>query len=498
MNTPSPAGKGPLVLDAVGDLEPLRQAFARANYTEAVLERASKDSLDLPLMVRSTAPPGEGNTISRLFMLGQAVAEDQVRRALSPMPLEALLASGLLVSAPTGIKSIAKLVPYEDIYFVSDFIYPIAPGPMQPAHVLGVGTASHTLAALTVRRNVEAALDLGAGAGVQTIMAARHAKIAVGTDISPRALNFAAFNARLNGVANVEWRLGSFFEPVEGETFDLLVSNPPFVISPESSLLYRDGGMGGDSVSEHVVRGAAKKLREGGYATMLINWHHRDEDDWEVRPRTWLDGNGCDCWLLRSADSKPLTYAASWLRFNESRNPERYGQMLDQWMAYYDRMGITGIAAGVLILHKRGGGPNWVRCDSMDNVQGTGHCGGVVERVFAAEEILHRLGSDAALFDQHLIIHPEVAVDQRLTIQNGTWAVDSVVLSLRQGLPFSGKADVHVLRLLTGCDGKRSLRELVNAVAASLDQSFDSIAPACLAVVKKMIRSGMLTFAVPA
>ena len=53
----------------------------------------------------------------------------------------------------------------------------------------------------------------------------------------------------LNGVANIEFRAGSFFEPANGEQFDLVVSNPPYVISPETELIFRDSGKLGDSVS---------------------------------------------------------------------------------------------------------------------------------------------------------------------------------------------------------------------------------------------------------
>ena len=64
----------------------------------------------------------------------------------------------------------------------------------------------------------------------------------------------------LNGVDNVETRAGSFFEPVAGEQFDLVVANPPYVVSPETAYLFRDGGMRGDGVSELVVRGIPQRL----------------------------------------------------------------------------------------------------------------------------------------------------------------------------------------------------------------------------------------------
>jgi protein-L-isoaspartate(D-aspartate) O-methyltransferase len=106
-------------------------------------------------------------------------------------------------------------------------------------------------------------LEIGTGCGYQALLAAEHAERVVATDISPRALSFAAFNAALNRVGNLELRRGSFFEPVEGERFELVVSNPPYAVSPESRLVYRDAGLPRDEVSALVVRGAAGALRPG-------------------------------------------------------------------------------------------------------------------------------------------------------------------------------------------------------------------------------------------
>jgi len=101
----------------------------------------------------------------------------------------------------------------------------------------------------------------------------------VATDLNERALNLAAFNVLLNGVENVELRAGSFFEPVAGERFELVTSNPPYVISPESAYLFRDSGLEGDSVSRDVVRTAPAHLEEGGFATILVSWIHKPGED---------------------------------------------------------------------------------------------------------------------------------------------------------------------------------------------------------------------------
>ena len=100
---------------------------------------------------------------------------------------------------------------------------------------------------------------MGTGNGIQAILLAAHARHVVATDVNARALEYAELNAALNGVHNVELRRGSF-EPVEGEQFDLVVANPPYVVSPEHAYLFRDSGLRGDTVSESVVRAAPAAL----------------------------------------------------------------------------------------------------------------------------------------------------------------------------------------------------------------------------------------------
>ena len=120
----------------------------------------------------------------------------------------------------------------------------------------GIQSPSVTLAKLAVRRRVQKALDLGTGCGIQALLAAKHAERVVATDVNPRALAFARFNARLNGIDNIEFRLGNVFEPVEGERFGLLVANPPYVISPDASYAYRDSDEPADELCRRIVADA--------------------------------------------------------------------------------------------------------------------------------------------------------------------------------------------------------------------------------------------------
>ncbi len=105
-------------------------------------------------------------------------------------------------------------------------------GPLPEDHVLGVGGASLTLAGLQLPTPAGRALDLGAGCGIQSLRARRDVAEVVATDISDRALRFTRLNALLNGMTGIRTLRGSLFEPVRGERFDRVVSNPPFVITP--------------------------------------------------------------------------------------------------------------------------------------------------------------------------------------------------------------------------------------------------------------------------
>ena len=174
--------------------------------------------------------------------------------------------------------------------------------------VVAVSSAAKAVAYSTVRREVQAALDLGTGSGVQALLAARHADRVVGVDVNPHALSLAGISQRLNRLDNITWLQGDWLEPVRGRRFDLVVANPPVVISPDNTLLYRDSAIGGEQLSRRLIGECAEHLAEGGFATVFCNWTHA-QGAWEDAPREWVDGLGCDALLLNFGSRKPLVYA---------------------------------------------------------------------------------------------------------------------------------------------------------------------------------------------
>src|SRR5262249_40931868 len=155
----------------------------------------------------------------------------------------------------------------------------------------------------------------------------------------PRALAFTRINAALNQIANVEVRLGSLFEAVGGERFDLITCNPPYVVSPESRWAYRDSGLEGDEISRRVLLAAADHLADGGYLTMLASWLGASEEAADERPLAWARSvAGCDAWILSVWEADPLEHAATWNR-QLAEKREEFAAALERWTHYLKNLG---------------------------------------------------------------------------------------------------------------------------------------------------------------
>jgi methylase of polypeptide subunit release factors len=115
------------------------------------------------------------------------------------------------------------------------------------------------------RRPVTRAVDIGCGTGAGAITVAKRAPAAevIAVDINDAALRFARVNAALAGVRNVRPRHGDLLTDVDG-TFDLIISNPPFMIDP-AGRAYRDGGgEHGHDLSLAIIDAAAERLEPEG------------------------------------------------------------------------------------------------------------------------------------------------------------------------------------------------------------------------------------------
>jgi methylase of polypeptide subunit release factors len=322
---------------------------------------------------------------------------------------------------------------------------------------------AYWLASLTPRRQVDRALDIGTGNGAHALLAAKHAGHVIATDVNARALAFTQISAALNGIDNVETRLGSLFEPVAGETFDLITCNAPYVISPERRWQYRDGGLPGDQLSERVVREAAQHLADGGHATVLVSWLAESEDDPDERVHAWIDGNGCDAWILGLSAADPLDHAAGW---NEhfTGDPDSMGAALDEWAEYFDALEAGWISEGAVLMRRRDGDHHIVRADPADEEE-LEFASDQIERVFAALALIAEEGA-AAILEARLVLADEVRFDQELD-RHGE--VQEVRIVLDEGTCPELELEPEIAELLTTLDGHRTLDRAIERMVRRLE-----------------------------
>jgi len=128
------------------------------------------------------------------------------------------------------------LLPVESFLVASDHPASIEAGDSEM--VLWPNPTSKFLSRFAVRRRSRATLDLGTGSGILSLGAAGYSDRVIATDLNPRVPSFVTFNARLNGIENIELRMGDGFAPVAGLTFDLILSNPPFFITPRATTCF--------------------------------------------------------------------------------------------------------------------------------------------------------------------------------------------------------------------------------------------------------------------
>ena len=366
-------------------------------------------------------------------------------------------------------------------------------------HVLGIGGASLTLSGLMIGRPVASVLDLGTGCGIQAMHAARHAARVVATDISARALELTALNLELNAIDGVELRLGSLYEPVAGERFDRIVSNPPFVITPRTegvpSYEYRDGGMVGDALVEHVIRGAEDHLTSGGIAQLLGNWEYRDGvegiDSGLDRVRDWVAQTGLDAWVVERELQDPALYAETWIRDGGTRpGTAEFERLYAAWLDDFEARGVTGIGFGYITLRRPlfPGTPRLRRVERITHALGSGLGSSIAASLDAWDWLSVR--SDAELAAACLTVASDVTEERHY------WPGDEhpAVITLRQGGGFAREvqAGTALAAVVGASDGELTIGQICDAVAQLLEVDGNELLVEIIAEVRELVFTGLL------
>lgn len=445
--------------------EPLRRLWGEE--ADDALGRGVRE----PLLRAIARNVGALATLGRLFVLGMPQPIALVDAALPRLGFEGLVGLGLarLSEDEADISPSALIRPQSFVdadgigeWWIASDLDELALGTALPSdHVLGVGGASRTLAELIVPVSVGRALDLGTGCGIQALLVSRHAGEVVATDISARALAFAELNARLNGVSNVTFRQGSMFEPVADEAFDLIVSNPPFVITPRvdgvTAYEYRDGGLIGDALVEQFVRDVPAHLTPGGIAQLLGNWESRPAAAGLDRLESWIDP-ALDAWVIQREELTPLGYAELWIRDGGTTPREdAFGRMLEAWLDDFAERDVTAIGFGYVLM-RRPNDPEPARLRRFETVSQPLSAAG---RALGDGLVAHDSLADGI---PHMLITASDVTEARHFMPGND---DPSVIELRQGGGFGRTVSVDsaLAGFVGACDGDLSVTQIVAALA---------------------------------
>lgn len=520
----------------------LRADLAAAGFTvDGVAERlgpvasaALHREQPLPALLATEsadgADPDACGVLVRLFTLGRPVAASALEVALPTLGVEGAVTLRLVRleggragfaadrwAAPSRVAvATCDLRPYgddsHDWWVASDLAELAVGGPLRADHVLGIGGASTTLASWTIRRPVDRALDLGTGCGVQALHLTGHARSIVATDISERALAYAAFNVALaaggaaDGVADgvaaapsVELLAGDLLDPVAGQRFSLVVSNPPFVITPRDEGLplyeYRDGGRAGDTIVRLLVQQVGSVLEPGGVAQFLGNWEVPSGRTWRDVWGEWLDeqardGIALDAWVVQRESQDPAEYAELWARDGGARpGSEAHSRMYAAWLRDFAARDVERVGFGVVTLQRPATDrPTWRSLDEahgpVATPMGPAVDAGLRARTWLAEH------SDDELLDIAWSCAPDVTEERH----GRPGADDPSVILVRQGggLRRVVRAGTLLAAYVGVADGELTARAALDAIATVLDLDPGQVQAELVPQLRDLVADGLL------
>ncbi|MGP9723418.1 DUF7782 domain-containing protein [Corynebacterium sp. AOP40-9SA-29] len=489
----------------------LLSALGREGYAEALASNPGGAVWHLNERDQREVCGARGVLLTRAFFLREPVSRTALQDVLGAALVDALLDAGALASqdaqdavrAHVDVRPVAHDVhsPHgAEVLVVSDpdaSLEDLTPG---DDHVPGVGQAPLTLLNQVPSGTADRLLDLGTGSGVLALML--NARQIVATDVHDRALGFARASLRSSTGRDVDWRCGSWFEPVEGEEFDRIVSNPPFVVGPaQDGQIYRDSGLGLDDATRTVVQGAADHLSPGGTAHLLGAWATSLSESAASRVAGWIPAEGIRAWIVQRDEVSPSVYVRTWTADAslDLRSPQGRKRVAD-WLTYLKEHDIARIGMGYVHL-QRIDGPSEVTFEALD-APDLGFFGDEVAEYFLRAAWLAEQDGDD-LLDARYQVRPGLARETVELSRSGTQAEDGftepgfapevVRVTRTDGPGFSHDIDAPLSAVLAGLtpDGL-TLRDTAELYCAVNDLDEDDFTAALAPLVVDLVRHGIV------
>lgn len=344
----------------------LAERFRAVGFTSEYVRAIESGAATMPEPVRSRwirqhhrRQVHPASTAVRLFALEDVVPEPRVVALLGKELTDQARESGLIAAADDGFRSQFRLEIVNHLYVFADRDL------LHGESVMPVGESTLLLIQASYpQEDVREALDLGCGNGVLALLLAGCSGRVVATDANPRALALARFNCAVNGIENVELRLGDLFEPVAGERFDLIVSQPPFCARPPATppVLFLHGGSRGDELTRRVLARMASHLAPGGHGILLSDFPSDDGAPLASTLRSLVPRSEASLLVLSLAElAGAETHCALLAATREPSDDEAFSRELATLRSHFEDLGMKSLRQAVVVVARDGGGLGWTR-----------------------------------------------------------------------------------------------------------------------------------------
>ena len=399
--------------------------------------------------------------LASLFLQAASVPVDRARELLPEGGLDVLIRLGMVEADAATVRGSVLLYPLIGMHIASDF----------PGRDLGgvdfvfpaISQQTWEYLGILPDAPCEALLEVGTGSGAAALLAARYAKSITATDISPRCLLFAEFNRRLNAVEGVRFLQADVYEGLaEGDTFDRIVSHPPYVPWTGKQEIYRHGGPDGEAILRRLLAGLAERLRPGGTCHLATMGLDTFEAPLEQRVREMIGPREpeFDLLVVERQTVTPLEIVAPSTE-GEDHSFEQAWSLSKALQASRAR---TLVRCSILI--ERRAGPGEPKTLRRRGEQATG-----------AAEIQRELARERSDWDWEALLDsaPEVAGELQLeTISLPTddgWMAQTRILHAAYPFVFRSDCPEWAAHLIPQLNGRRRLREALEPLGVDGDEA---------------------------
>ncbi len=446
----------------------LREHFLRSGFNEAAL----RQRLDVPggkeldLAALSARPPqkpkaGDGlDALIYLFVLGESLPAAEAQSFFSPTVWEALGRTCLIEPDPTDANRClapAALYPIRDLFIASDrwnnpdhFPRQMFPDIVYPA----LTKSAKQFVDFTSYAACDDFLELCAGTAPAALLASRSAKNVWATDIAERSIDFAKFNAALNGIRNVTIAQGDLYQPVDGRTFDRIAAHPPYVPVLKTAEIFYGGGEVGEEITKRIITELPARLKPGGRLYCRTMGTERPGHSLEQRIREWLGEkhSDFDVALFSLMILEPRQFA-----LEETLNKNGGREQFAQWEKMFSKNEVSELVIGIVIIQRHTEQrPSFT---IRRTISGTTPAA-ALEWAMKWEAELQKAGAAKRLLQAKLLANPSTEIVVRHILRDGEISPENFTLTIERPFATDCKAQPWMALLLQHCDGKTTVADL--------------------------------------